>query len=294
MTTTLYGHAIPITFLHIADHTYVTSSDGRRWHCWGRDEGGEVICSGAGNSDIAQCDSTPDSHADIEYGATGVCHQTANRILFPASVNVRKARMSSVTYKAYGVLGKDHWYDSPGYCPKFLAKAAACARSHKDVAGSPFAAAGAGDSGSVDEEKQASFMREIVDLHAPAIESFHMVLKREVPARDDSDLKADISAGELRTMVKYFLRDGYDSTKVAQLVDVRAALHERMKDASAAILSADGSPESLAEKINAEIIRMQVEMKEVLGEDDFTEFFGHSDTDVLAVDPELLAASMNR
>src|SRR5438105_3189718 len=66
------------------DHTYVTSNLGHVWRCWGASAGGRQICSAVGNVGQAECLSQPGSQAGIVYGSSGVCHQTANRILFPA------------------------------------------------------------------------------------------------------------------------------------------------------------------------------------------------------------------
>ena len=103
---TLTGHAIKMAGLP-ADHTYVTSSDGRVWPCWGRFTGGTAICVGAGNVDAAECLSQPNSKAGIEYGISGVCHQTANRILYPSGEQVSSATQSRLSYFAYGVYGRD-------------------------------------------------------------------------------------------------------------------------------------------------------------------------------------------
>lgn len=88
---TLRGYAVKMVGLRW-DHTYVRSSDGHRWRCWGRDSGGKEICSGQGDSAVADCLSQPKSQAGITYSVTGVCHQTANRILYPAGVLVSLAK----------------------------------------------------------------------------------------------------------------------------------------------------------------------------------------------------------
>ncbi len=88
-----------------ADHTYVTSSDGYNWPCWGRSAGGRDICAGDGSSASANCFSQTDSHAGIIYALTGVCHQTANRVLYPARVVVSKAGDYWVSVLLYGTYG---------------------------------------------------------------------------------------------------------------------------------------------------------------------------------------------
>jgi hypothetical protein len=108
---TLSGYAIPVT-TQVADHTYVLSDQGHSWGCWGRSAGGQVICAGTGNTSQADCLSQPNSHAGITYAFTGVCHQTANRILYPTSANgqlatVSQARGARLSYFMYGVYGLD-------------------------------------------------------------------------------------------------------------------------------------------------------------------------------------------
>jgi hypothetical protein len=104
---TLTGYAIKISALPWWDHTYVTSSQGHAWGCWGRSAGGTQICSGVGNTDQADCLSQPNSQAGISYGTTGVCHQTANRILFNAGQMVSGARGYRASVFIWGVYGKD-------------------------------------------------------------------------------------------------------------------------------------------------------------------------------------------
>lgn len=101
---TLTGHSIKMALLN-ADHTYVTSSAGHTWPCFGRGNGGTQICHGFGNVEIAACLSNPNSQAGIVYGVTGVCHQTANRIVYPSRQTVSAAqgyRWSIFTYGSYG------------------------------------------------------------------------------------------------------------------------------------------------------------------------------------------------
>jgi len=105
---TLTGYAVKMRGLRW-DHTYVRSSDGRRWPCWGRDAGGRSICSGRGDSAVAQCLSQAESHAGIFYGVTGVCHQTANRILYPGGVLVSLAKGCLQSIFVWGTYGRGSW-----------------------------------------------------------------------------------------------------------------------------------------------------------------------------------------
>jgi hypothetical protein len=67
-------------------HTYVKSSCGASWGCWGGTTGGISICGGTGSSVEADCIDGKDD-AGILYYITGVCHQIANRILGAMSPN---------------------------------------------------------------------------------------------------------------------------------------------------------------------------------------------------------------
>ena|ERR1051325_357747 len=105
MATRLTGLALS-TLAGAADHTYVEGSTGELWGCWGRSAGGRPICHGPGSVEQAECLSNPASKAGIRYGRTGVCHQTANRILLPANLTVARARgyrKSLFLFGAYGL-----------------------------------------------------------------------------------------------------------------------------------------------------------------------------------------------
>lgn len=104
----------------VPDHTYVKDNNGHTWRCHGDPDGGREICRGT-NTEFRQADcfSQPDSNAGIDYFVTGVCHQMANRILFPAgnypgAIKVDKAigyRGSVDLYDEYGtrVQGPTEW-----------------------------------------------------------------------------------------------------------------------------------------------------------------------------------------
>lgn len=102
----LTGHSVKVAWVN-ADHTYVTSCAGHHWPCFGRGNGGTQICRGMGNVDIADCLSRPNSQAGIVYGMTGVCHQSANRILSPSGQTVSAARGYRWSNFTYGTYGKD-------------------------------------------------------------------------------------------------------------------------------------------------------------------------------------------
>lgn len=113
----LKGYAVHIDSLPVLgdsldlDHTYVHaqvigSDDLIKFGCWGRDDGGKEICSGKGNVGHACKIAGDNGTAGIAYAITGVCHQTSNRILYPAGVIISDAKgyaLSSAIYGTYGL-----------------------------------------------------------------------------------------------------------------------------------------------------------------------------------------------
>jgi hypothetical protein len=106
---TLEGWAVPTLRSSKLDHTYVVSSCGLRWDCRGQGVGGKLLRSGTGNSAIANCLSQTNSGAAIQYGVTGVCHQRANRILYPAGVTVAGCQGYPKSVFTWGIYGLFPW-----------------------------------------------------------------------------------------------------------------------------------------------------------------------------------------
>lgn len=92
----------------LADHTYVTCGNrAKGWACWGGKIGGAVLRQGAGSTQQADRIAEPNERAVIScYLINGVCHQAANRILFPAGITARGARGYAVSEALYGTYGR--------------------------------------------------------------------------------------------------------------------------------------------------------------------------------------------
>lgn len=106
---TLQGWAIPLLVAPYGEHTYITSDCGLKWGCWGRSTGGVALSAATGDSAIADCLSQPNSEAGIRYGVTGVCHQTANRILRPANITVKGCQGYAFSVFSFGRHGIGPW-----------------------------------------------------------------------------------------------------------------------------------------------------------------------------------------
>lgn len=104
---TFSGFAIPAQAASAVDHTYVVLTPGQACGCFGRSSGGAPLCSGHGNVDQGACLATPTGTAGITYGIHGVCHQMANRIMWPARLTVSKARGARGSMMVWGAYGRD-------------------------------------------------------------------------------------------------------------------------------------------------------------------------------------------
>lgn len=93
--------------LGLADHTYVECTEGVGWSCWGGKTGGTALRSAQGSTARADAIAEPDERAGITcYAINGVCHQSANRVLWPAQVTVRGARGYKLSEAIYGPYGR--------------------------------------------------------------------------------------------------------------------------------------------------------------------------------------------
>jgi hypothetical protein len=119
VSATLEGFAAPAKNSPYGDHTYVVSSCGFRWGCFGQSSVGNSLTSGLGNSFTADCLSYPRGtvriagidiprYAGIVYGLTGVCHQASNRILYPAQRLVSAAQGYGLS-RVFGPHGRGPW-----------------------------------------------------------------------------------------------------------------------------------------------------------------------------------------
>jgi hypothetical protein len=109
-------HYPTVLALGAADHTYVKCGNGgKAWKCWGGKTGGTPLNSGSGSTNQADKIAGPHEHGGIDcYLVNGVCHQSANRILFPAGIFVRGARGYGLSVSIYGPYGRPGGPRCPG------------------------------------------------------------------------------------------------------------------------------------------------------------------------------------
>lgn len=274
--TQLNGYAIKISWLG-ADHTYVTSSDGYAWPCWGRQSGGRMICSGTGSSNQANCISQTDSYAGIIYGVTGVCHQTANRILYPARVVVSNASGYWASIILYGTYGTSNL---PALV-EWEARKARCSTVSGDMGTT--AQAAAPKSAPVDEA-----LRDYLDKVDAIYAKHTRTITLAAPPPGTTEI--DFLAQELELLVDYRLGTEKAVNKVAALRDLQADVLREKQGYDQALISKKLTTEQYAQKVNGLMAKLMEKSAALLGKDAHTKLFGIAPgVSFGIVDPKILA-----
>jgi hypothetical protein len=251
----LLGYTIPAQFNKNWDHVYVASDGGHLWGCFGGDSGGIEICSGAGDIAFAYCLSYPRGkspfglprYAGITYGKDGVCHQAANRILYPVGnggLIVTQARgygLSHTLFGPYGLSGMS-WPE--------LAK---CASVHGRVGGSP----SGGLTVAPGNDKSAQLAADIRRIHS------HF----------GQDGLAAASA-ELEAFARLQLGKDYDPRKIAVVAECRNRWREEQQVATARLEYGELTADKYVVVLRELTSEMAARCERVLGDRDFERLFG--------------------
>jgi len=272
MTTTLTGWAVPVEkegpLAHV-DHTYVTSSDGKMWGCWGRDKGGHKICEGKGDSKKADCLSSPKGIALIVYGLTGVCHQTANRILRPSRQTVCKAQGYAASWVLYGAYGGTN----RAFSPEWKAHEAIC--GIWDWRPDPLYL-------SKDQERDHYF------------EAMHIAYSDMAKAVDDrsasvSEAVDEVRTKELEALARNRIKGGLTPNKLTSIASSRADMLAELEPA----LMALAGPESVsasAERANKLLNDFLASVAKTLEADEFRAIFDvDPGTQVIVAEPNIIS-----
>jgi hypothetical protein len=244
------------------DHVYAGSDGGKLWCCFGRDTGGSQICSGSGDSSVAECLSHPIYHASptattipgvsqyagIVYATTGVCHQAANRILHPAGILVEAARGYGISHFLYGAYGRGAW-------PQL----ASC--GSLNVGGGPSSLPGAMKL-MPNDSKAAQLFRKINDIYA------------QFRARPSAETDAAFSEQEFRALVDLNLGEGYDPEKVSRVAQLQRELRDSQAHLAAELDRKAISADEYVERLAALLSDTAHACEEVLGSTDFESLFG--------------------
>jgi len=258
-------------------HTYVTSDQGDSWGCWGGSSGGTSICSGSGSVPRARCLAGPFGIAGIIYGVTGVCHQTANRILFPAGVTVYKAGGYWASLLVYGVYGTNTvaWLASLGTCyaiiPAF--KKPASARK-KQPAKQPRVRAA--------DTKTKAFMANVLALHESGLANLGRPDLKALAGKETGLLLDHLAPKPLTTAVKN------------NIIRLRQQNDDRLRALADMVHAGKIDGPKFAADGNAAITGLFSKLARTLGAQAYTDMFGQPpQVEVKLIDPEMAAKSFS-
>lgn len=272
--TILYGWAL--TPFYRVDHTYVTSSEGHVWNCWGRSSGGTVICSGEADAGAADCISQKNSRAGIIYGITGVCHQTANRILLPANCIVSGAKNYWLTAFIYGTYGVRF----PSSLLSFRKRIARCNLGAEDLPEIKSA-----DSLRGNDEKL--YIQRINSLY-----NHYGNMYRDLDASRERDIVPSLLGNELRITINYRLGSAAETATANKLVSYQEQLLQEKRTLDTALLKKSLSPVRYAKEVNELAATVFKGILAVLGDRNYTELFGLSPQEPREiVDPDIMEAA---
>lgn len=239
----LEGWAIPAQAVNAWDHTYVVSSLGLRWGCFGRDRGGRLIRGAAGSTPLADCLSKPNSQAGISYLRTGVCHQAANRILHAAGqLTVAGCNGYAVSTFMFRVYGLGAW-------PQL----AACAQGQTVVKST-----GTGGPDRNDSVRLAKYDQAISRVHAEAAD------------------EESIRLGELSALIESTLGRPLDKQTFDALATIQMKLQRAQSDLVQALDRGLLGPEQYLEAVNTALRKAMADSRDLLGRDRFSTIFGQA------------------
>jgi hypothetical protein len=264
---TLTGYAVPCLG-PLADHTYVRSGD-TGWGCWGRDDGGNPICAGPGNYDHANAFSQTDSHAAIRYGLDGVCHQTANRILYPANVIVSAAHAYWASSWAYGTFGTHNLYAAIVWWKR---KREVLGMSEPvPVPGYPYNAA------------MLSFVQQVQTLHASYAATGAL--------NEQSTTPFTLHSQEFDLMLDHRLGHEKPLNAVADLHTAHNSFLTQKGELDTALGNRSLQPRDYANRVNQLVANGLATSATLLGRDLHVRLFGlEPGAQVQLIDPEIMAA----
>lgn len=259
----LRGYAISTGFLG-TDHTYVKSDKPAfSWPCWGRDAGGKEICQGNGNATMGNCISQPNSWAGIIYGVTGVCHQTANRILYPAHVTVSKAGGYWASTLAYGV------YGTPASMIEWSARLVACSLVSNDITSIRALEMDTRSQVLSQEDTEKAYLEKVMALYSETMQT-PQTLRAEVK----EDESYSLIGKELELMMEFRLGRSLDAQITKSILKQQYDFLKEKHEMDYNLYSTDLSVEKHVKEMNDLFGDTLRRIAEILEKDQFEKIFG--------------------
>jgi hypothetical protein len=243
-SATLQGWSISLPGARL-DHTYVTSSCGLKWGCWGRNSGGRGLSAGIGSSVVADCLSQPNSQAGIIYGLTGVCHQTSNRILHPAQITVAGCQGYNLSMFLYGVYGQGIWPEKSACYPPGTILAQAGGRQARQQDGNLLSSIG------------------MYNVRVTTVRA--AVIAEEVT-----------QLAELSAMIEMALGRPLDQTTLSALLAIQTVLRQTQSALVSRLQNGELTPDQYLDQLNSTLKLAMDETRLLLGDEGFQAIFGEA------------------
>jgi hypothetical protein len=274
-----------VLFARLADHTYVScGTGGKAWSCWGGKTGGTAFVQGTGSTMRADAIAQPDERANIKcYLVNGVCHQAANRILFPAGKLVVGARGYWVSEALFGPYGRVRGV--LGLCRAPFYK-------HTGVSGDlPQCVSAPPGGGGGDLPPQPAGEAELM-RYIEEVASLYEGLARLVlaDALDEFDARS-FQMTLFSRLVDFKLGDRvFAEAQRGALMDTRLAVEVEREKLEGLFFREEIGPGEFVAAFNELTIQFQRRIAEVLSEGDYRKLFDlSSEEPVVLGDPEIAA-----
>jgi hypothetical protein len=255
---TLQGYAMPAARFPFVDHTYIGSSDGNAWGCFGRDSGGWALSAATGTSDrrFADCLSHPKEialhpqlYAGLKYFKTGVCHQAANRILYLTGMSVGQAVGCRWIVARFSFYGKGPW-------PEL----AQCATRRGSTFSGPPSSVGV----IMKNDKHAQFSGAAHALYAPPV----------FQGLDNQENRLALKRQELLAMATTYLGEEYDREKIKKVIEIQILADMEQDRFLARLENNEINSETYLDSLERLFAVAAKDSERILGAEDFEKLFG--------------------
>jgi hypothetical protein len=271
----LEGYSSPV--VPGVDHTFVVSSCGLQWPCFGQSNKGTLISSGFGNSFEADCRSYPEGwrvfprgtfalYAGVTYSVDGVCHQASNRILYGAGVTVAGAPGFPASSRVFGVYG--------GVDP--LPEMASCVGANTIRAGA-----------------RVSFTK-LVKLGVPLQVSGSDSRSAQMKSYDSTataTASVPDSIDELAAFLELKLSHAVNHDLLHGLFDAQCELRRKRRSLVRGLENGELSKTQYLPELDAAFVTFMNESMKILGKEEFIRVYGDGPRDLRGIiDPQIFLA----